>query len=275
MDYIEVCVSLKDASFGEILEAELAEAGFESFQLNGTQLQAYVQAELFDGTACDNILEAYRDSFNSHSVNHIAHANWNAVWESNYPPVKIGTDLFIGAPFHTPPQGFKHSILLEPNMSFGTGHHPTTEMMLRYMGTLDLRGKNFLDFGCGSAILSIYAGMLGASGLAVEIDPHAAEAARANLEMNSVNSFTVESGGVEKIKGHTFDVIAANINKNVIEECAAQFADSTYTDSILLCAGFLKSDAESLTGTLRSHGFHIVAQLQHDEWTMLATKKSV
>lgn len=275
MDYIEVNLQLSDPTFGEILEAELAECGFESFQIQGATLQAYIPASAFDRQACEHILDSYRDAILSSAVKNIEHTNWNALWESNYPPVLIGNDLFIGAPFHEVPANVKHTIVLEPNMSFGTGHHPTTAMMLRCMSTLDLRGKTFLDFGCGSAILSIYASQLGAHGLGVEIDPHAASAARANLELNSVKGFTVESGGVEKIKGHTFDVIAANINKNVIEECAAVFEDATLPGGLLLCSGFLSSDVPALTATLASHHFQVTDKYQVEDWAMLATKKAL
>lgn len=272
LNYIELAIQLCEPSFGEILEAELAEIHFESFEQQGKALKAYVQAASLDRSACEAILASYEDHIEHSAMKEIEHTNWNAVWEANYPPVSIDQEIFIGASFHEVPTGVRHAIILEPNMSFGTGHHPTTELVLRQMIGMELENCAFMDFGCGSAILSIYAAMKGAHGTGVEIDAHAADAARDNLERNQTQGFDVRTGGIEHLKGHTFDVIAANINRNVIEECLPQFKASLSAGGWLLCSGFLTDDTFGLKERLSSHGFHIERSQEKDGWAMLAAK---
>lgn len=275
MDYTELTVQLTDPSFGEILEAELAELDFESFESQGNIFKAYIPVDQYRAEDSEEILNAYSDHISSKHVQVIEHTNWNAVWESNYPPVTLEGELFIGAPFHEVPQHINHHIILEPNMSFGTGHHPTTELMLRQLFTLDLNGKSLIDFGCGSAVLAIYAAMKGAHGSGVEIDAHAAEAARANLDRNNTTGIDILTGGIERLKGHTFDIIAANINRNVIEECLPQFRASVKNGGWLLCSGFLTDDTFALKERLSEHGFKVEQELQKDGWAMLAAKSLI
>lgn len=273
LNYTQLSIEINDLQFAEILEAELAESNFESFDLKGKVLNAYISDELINKPAIELILEAYQSNIVQFQFNTLQHENWNAVWESNYPPVYIDGRIFIGAPFHAVPEEFKYKILIDPNMSFGTGHHPTTAMVMREMLKLDLNGKRFLDFGCGSAILSVLAANKGASGVGIEIDAHAAEAARLNLVANGISSFNIKTGGVESLDAEQFDFIAANINRNVIQENAESLASSLKINGVMICSGFLISDSELLIHQLELNGLKFESSQTEGEWNMIRVKK--
>ncbi|MDP4966100.1 MAG: 50S ribosomal protein L11 methyltransferase [Salibacteraceae bacterium] len=271
MNYIELSIIVRNKVFTEILEAELAELDFESFVNENFTLKAYATSEAYNDSASRAILEQYQDEIESINTREIAHQNWNLVWESNYQPVMLDKELFIGASFHEVDPSAAFNIILEPNMSFGTGHHPTTEMMLRAMFKMDLNNKSVLDFGCGSAILSIYADLKKAFGIGIEIDAHAADAARLNLALNNANNFTIVTGGVETISNNQFDLIAANINRNVIEECLETFVKSSKNGTRLFCSGFLQHDIEGLSAMLSQSNYQIDKVNQIGEWAMIET----
>lgn len=271
MNYIELSVIVKNKVFTEILEAELAELDFESFVNENFTLKAYATTVAYDDSESRAILEQYKDEIESIETREIEHQNWNSVWESNYQPVMLDKELFIGASFHEVDTSAAYHIVLEPNMSFGTGHHPTTEMMLRAMFKIDLNNKYVLDFGCGSAILSIYASFKQATGIGIEIDAHAAEAARVNLALNNANSFTILTGGVETISNNQFDLIAANINRNVIEECLETFVKSSKIGTRLFCSGFLEHDIDGLSTLLTKSNYRIDQVNQIGDWAMIET----
>jgi ribosomal protein L11 methyltransferase len=273
LHYIEVSLELTDHIFAEILEAELAEIDFESFDLKGNKLNAYIQEPLFNQLALETICSEYEENITSLQKQRIEHTNWNAVWESSYEPVLLNKELFIGAHFHEIPVDVKHIILLEPNMSFGTGHHPTTEQILRFMFTMDLTNKSILDFGCGSAILSIYASQRGAHGVGIEIDPHAADTARENLKMNNISNFTIHTGNIEALNENKFDVIVANINRNVIEESLGRFFNALNAGGWLLCSGFLTLDPQPLADRIMEAGYQIEKITNQNDWVMIAAKK--
>jgi len=275
MDYTELSISLVDKSTADIFEAELAELGFESFAVEGAVLKAYIPEHHYAQEKVTQVLDAYSELVSSHAVTQIKHTNWNAVWESSYEPVWVDDAIFIHAPFHTPEPEAELNLVLDPNMSFGTGHHPTTHMMLRAMRNIELSQKHIADFGCGSGILAIYASHKGAHGVAIEIDPNAAEAARENLRLNDVNSFEVLTGDLSSLVGDTFDLILANINRNVIEESLPTFRQKLASNGWLLCAGFLDADAEDLKRQSAQAGLVIRHELSRDGWTMLATQLSL
>ncbi|NQV52700.1 MAG: 50S ribosomal protein L11 methyltransferase [Flavobacteriales bacterium] len=275
MDYTELSIALVDSSTADIFEAELAELGFESFATEGSVLKAYIPEGQYDPGNAAEILEAYSELVESHEVKRIEHTNWNAVWESSYEPVWVDDAVFIHAPFHTPKAEAELNILVDPNMSFGTGHHPTTHMMLRAMRNIELSEKHITDFGCGSGILAIYAAHKGAHGVAIEIDPNAAKAARENLRLNDVNSFEVITGDLSALVGDAFDLILANINRNVIEESLPTFRQKLASNGWLLCAGFLDEDAKDLKHQLEHAGLVIRQEMSRDGWTMLATQSSL
>jgi ribosomal protein L11 methyltransferase len=275
VDYIEVSLSFEEEVFSEILEAELAEIDFESFVNEKKLLKAYITDDKFNQEALDDILASYSESITNSSIVKIEHTNWNAIWESSYDPVLIDDQIYVKAPFHPDHPSAEITITLDPNMSFGTGHHPTTHMMLKELSVLDLQGKRVCDFGCGSGILSIYASIKGASGIGIEIDAHAAEAARVNHQHNHSQNFEIITGDISSLRTALFDIIAANINRNVIEESIHQFKAVLNPGSRLLCAGFLDDDAPGLAKKLTEAGFSIIRKDQKDGWTMLSTQRNL
>jgi len=272
--YIEIKIECSSKDFCEIIEAEIMDFGFESFEVNEAILRGFAKQDQIDRAAVDQVLLEYQDHISS--IIDIVHEdeNWNSVWESNFEPVTIGDELFIGATFHDIPDRFKHSIVIDPNMSFGTGHHPTTEMMIRKMMSTELDGKIVLDFGCGTGILAIYADYKGASGVAIEIDKHVATCARNNLKANKSNNFEVITGGVESIQNGPFDLILANINRNVIEESLKTFIKSLNLHGQLVCSGFLVSDIDGLTDTLSKAGLEIINTDTIGDWALIAANKT-
>jgi len=273
VNYLEISIELNQIEFVEILEAELMELSFESFDSDKTILRGYVQEPNYNADSISAITDAYIDQIKSIETRLVEHANWNAVWESNYPPVQLGDELFIGASFHEIPQGFRHYITLEPNMSFGTGHHPTTTQVLEELFACSLESKKVLDFGCGSGVLAIYAAQRGASGIGIEIDPHAADAARDNLNLNNVNSFEILTGGIEKIDDNEYQYILANINRNVIQECLPHFIKYMEPGCKLICSGFLVSDVNPLSSELIRHNLSINKTSSKEDWAIIVATK--
>ena len=274
MNYLEISLKVKEIAFTEILQAELSELPFESFKVDDKELYCYIQEKDFNNDRYEEIISAYQFQIDKSNIRNVKHENWNALWESNYEAVALGSEVYIGAPFHKSPDGFNHYITLEPNMSFGTGHHPTTAQVLKHMFQIELAGLRILDFGCGSGILAIYAALRGANGFGVEIDEHAAQAARQNLELNNVDSFDIVTGGIDAAKGETFNLILANINRNVIEECLEIFNTSLLSGGQLICSGFLVSDIDSLSLKLKSYGFEILNRESQGEWAVIVAKKA-
>jgi ribosomal protein L11 methyltransferase len=273
VNYLEISIELNQIEFVEILEAELMELPFESFDSDKTILRGYVQEPNYNADSISAITDAYIDQIKSIETRLVEHANWNAVWESNYPHVQLGDELFIGASFHEIPQGFRHYITLEPNMSFGTGHHPTTTQVLEELFTCSLESKKVLDFGCGSGVLAIYAAQRGASGIGIEIDPHAADAARDNLNLNNVNSFKILTGGIEKIDDNEYQYILANINRNVIQECLPHFIKYMEPGCKLICSGFLVSDVNPLSSELIRRNLSINKTSSKEDWAIIVATK--
>lgn len=279
MDYTELNISFKigNEGFLEIITAELADLPFDSFVQEHLVLKAYIPKQEWPPSmaAINSILDKYNEVIASHAIVEIPHQNWNAIWESGYDPVFIGEDVMIKAPFHSNADERKYTIVIEPNMSFGTGHHPTTELMINAMQNLPLDQKDVCDFGCGSGVLSIFAALRGANGLGIEIDEEAAKAAQKNIELNRIESFRILQGDLEILQksNFTFDIILANINRNVIEESVTTFYEKTRTGAFLICAGFLDTDAPALIVHLEKYGFGLVSSQSKEGWTMLLTKR--
>lgn len=273
MDYLKLTINVADPAFTEVLEAELVYAGFDSFDSADGQLVAYAPIGTADEAAIENVLTEYASEITATGRENIAHQNWNAQWESAYQPVFIDKQLMIRAPFHSVDEAVEECITIVPNMSFGTGHHATTEQVLRQMITMDLTGKHFFDFGCGSGVLSIYAAKKGAHGIGVEIDPHAAEAARENLTANGTQHFEIKTGGIEQVLGQRFDLIAANINRNVIEESLPALTAMMNANASLICSGFLESDITALSEITRKNGLEIHHQTSKNGWGIICAKK--
>ena len=198
MDYIEIDVSIEPlVPFSDILVAELADLGFESFVNSERGLQAYIQHHLFDSEKVNSLLLQYNkdDCKISFQQKNIPAQNWNAQWESSFEPIEVDGECIVRAPFHSKPANIKYDIVIEPKMSFGTGHHETTYLMLQRLLHLPLKNKSLLDMGCGTSVLAILAAQLGANPiLAIDTDEWAYENSKENCALNECSQIVVKLG---------------------------------------------------------------------------------
>ena len=277
MNYIEVLFAVEPREAGsDVLISQLAELGFDTFMENETGFSGYIKKEDYDEGRLNLALSFYTDFYKiSYSTKIIPQQNWNKQWEESFQPIEIGELCYIRAPFHEVKVGFKYEIVIEPKMSFGTGHHATTQLMMRQLLTLEVRNKSVLDMGCGTGVLAILASMLGANPvLAIDIDEWSYENTVENLEKNKINNVIVQKGDVELIKGKHFHTILANINKNILLRDMALYIETMDAEGKLLLSGFFETDAAELTDKATSLGLIFADKKTNGEWAMLQfTKK--
>jgi ribosomal protein L11 methyltransferase len=279
MNYIEVSFELRPKSpWSDILTAYLAELGFESFVDTESGFQAYIQEEIFDVDALEtldviaNPPEGLSVKF---EIQTIEAQNWNATWESSFDPVIIDDDLAIVAPFHQDYPKTQYVITIEPKMSFGTGHHQTTRLMSKALFDLDQVPLRVLDMGCGTGVLAILAEKLGAKQiLAIDVEQWAFENTLENIERNSCRNIQAEHGDVKNIIGQQFDLILANINKNVLKADMQQYASCLPTGGRLFLSGFFTSDNDELLGIAKNCNLALDKAFQEENWSCLTLVKS-
>jgi ribosomal protein L11 methyltransferase len=269
MNYVEVTFTIYPLSTGtEILIALLSEIGYESFQETDKGVHAYVPEKLFSVKKINHLLGMISDEFKtSFHFNIIPEQNWNEVWESNYNPVLVKGKVFVRAPFHKKNEESKYEIIIEPKMSFGTAHHETTGMMIELMLDEQMNGKKVLDMGCGTGILAILSGMLGASEImAVDIDQWAVDNALENIKRNNCHHISVHSGDIKMVTGMHFDYILANINKNVLMKDIGAMAKCLNPKGTLLLSGFYDTDYEQISHEAVKKSLSPVHQISKNEW---------
>jgi ribosomal protein L11 methyltransferase len=220
MNYYELNFTITDAEDyqQDLLVNELAEIGFDTFEETDLGFKAYIPATELDMETLNNRLQPYYDQFNfTYDTNLILQKNWNEVWESNFEPIQIRDKVFVRATFHQPRPEFPFEIVIDPKMAFGTGHHETTSTMMDMMLDADLKHKKLLDMGCGTGILAILAEKLGANNItAIDYDPVCYESTIENAASNNCVYIKALCGSKEAIPDTTFDVILANINRNIL-----------------------------------------------------------
>ncbi len=238
-NYIQITFQAISPEQSDLLVAELNVIGFEGFEAGENFLKAFIPANDIDDASLMEIATRHDLSF-SRSV--IEETNWNAAWESSFQPVIVDDFVAIRADFHEPVTGVEQEIIITPKMSFGTGHHATTLMMLRQMRKIDFTGKKVFDFGTGTGILALLAERLGASSvMAIDNDEWSITNAKENVEKN--NATRIELVKTSRIdSGKQYDIILANINKNVIVENFTQLVSQLAPGGILLVSGLLKED---------------------------------
>lgn len=272
MQYIETQLTFSSATPDnrEILTALLAEIGYDSFMETPTGLSAYIPTAMFDEAATAAAIELVAAIFEKIDVESkpVPDVDWNAEWEKSFTPITVAGKCRIRAPFHDYDANYQLDVIIEPKMAFGTGHHATTTLMIRQLFDIQLAGKAVLDMGCGTGVLAIAAKKLGASRVtAIDIDHWSVENARENAVRNNVE-LTVVEGGVEAISG-TFDVILANINRNILLDQLPTYSRSLMTGGTLCLSGFYKSDVAILTEKAQSLGLQPAGQIEQDEWVSL------
>ncbi|MFN3529929.1 MAG: 50S ribosomal protein L11 methyltransferase [Bacteroidia bacterium] len=261
--------------YKEVLLAELGEIGFDMFDdAQFGKLLAWVKQESFDQRAYEQLLTHYAE-FVQKATGPVAEEqkNWNAVWESQYEPVFIDDFVCIRAPFHGSYEGFEHELVIEPKMSFGTGHHGTTAGIIRLMKTLEFKDKAVLDMGCGTGVLGILAAKLGAAKvIGIDIEGWAVENSLENTSRNEV-AMEVILGDASKITG-IFDVILANINRNIIQRDLQIYARHLKKNGIMVCSGFYTEDVDIIRESATLNSFIFERESSENNWaTVLFTKQ--
>lgn len=277
MDYIELDCKVAPIEPGnEIVIAELGELGFESFVEDEEGLKAYIPKESYSEEVINKLTSldfGEAISFNFES-NYIADQNWNTEWEKNFTPLTIDDICYIRAPFHPAKTDVKYEIVIEPKMSFGTGHHATTSLMIREMMKLDLKGGSVLDMGCGTGILAILASKMGAEKIkAIDIEEWAYKNALENVDKNDAGNISVFQGGVEQIGDDEFNVILANINRNVLLEQIVFYKSVLASGGYLLMSGFLVEDEEIIKACAASNGLRFVSGDSEKNWVAARFEK--
>lgn len=258
-----------DTATNELLIALLADAGCNSFMEEGDKQLAYIEAESIDDSAFAKIISAYKlDGIKYLGHEAMPEKNWNALWESAYEPVLIDNRCLIRAPFHSAVAGIEHDIVIMPRMSFGTAHHETTALMISLLLEQALVGKAALDMGCGTAVLAILARRMGASPvLAIDNDEWAYNNACDNVVLNDTADIKVELGDVSLLDKRKFNLIIANINRNVLLADMQHYAQAMHAGSLLMLSGFYFSDLEMIKQKASEMGFDFVLSKSKNDWT--------
>ena len=277
MKYVELCCSISnpDNEIVDILVAELAELGYDSFNTEGKELLAYIPEASFVEAAAKEVVSKYlaADSFNL-SWERMPDKNWNEVWESNFEPIVIDDRCSIRAPFHTNLPKTTYEIVIEPKMSFGTGHHATTHQMVEFVLDNEFKGLRVLDMGCGTGILAILAAMKGASHvLAIDIDDWAFENAEENVARNAPGKVLVALGDASLLGSENFDVILANINRNILLADMHSYVNVLVSGGILFLSGILLEDIPVITACAVGLGLTPLEQKDRKGWVALSFKK--
>ena len=268
MDYLELKIQC-DPEFSEILMAELSLLPFESFVEEPPFLTGYISEQQLDPEQLDEILHKYEKQIESSSLETVKRTNWNEEWEKNYDPIVVDDRVIVAASFHELEKDYDYKLIIDPKMSFGTGHHETTHQMISSMLEMDIRGKEVLDAGCGTGVLAIMAEKMGAKKVTgVDIDEWAVENSQDNIQINNCQEIDIRLGTVKLLEG-SFEVILANINKNVLLEESATYVNLLQPGSHLLLSGFYTSDNPDLIHCFENLGMQFEKSGSRKDWSNL------
>lgn len=271
MDYIKLTYKITplNEEIREILMAQLGEIDFESFLETDEGIEAYIQKPLYDPSRLGELTITLHKEFEfSFELEEIKDQNWNEVWEKNYfQPIQIGDICVVKSPHHKDVPKAKYEILIEPKMSFGTGHHETTGLVMKFLLDMNFTDRTVLDMGCGSGILGILAAKLGAKSVfGVDVDEWAYYNSLENIELNNTPSMSVALGDSKLIHSKHFDVLLANINRNILLQDMSSYSAATKNGGILILSGFYDSDLSMIEESARGCGFTFVKKEVQNSW---------
>ena len=284
MNYYEVNFNyqteIESSVVSDILASELGEIGFESFTENNNGLQAYIQDNLFSTEKLDSKINEFplENVKINYTCSEVESKDWNEEWEKNYfKPIRINNNCIIRASFHENEPGFTYNIIIDPKMAFGTGNHATTFLIIQEILKQDLQGKEVLDMGCGTAVLAILAKMRGASRVVgIDIDEWAYKNALDNIKLNHTEEIEIALGGAEQIqKFGQFDVVFANINRNILLNDIHYYAQSMKLGATLFMSGFYTEDIPAIKEECEKNHLTFEFYNQKDNWSVVKVKKSV
>jgi len=278
MNYYELQITIGAfEEWNDIFVAYLAELDYESFVEETPVLKAYIQEALYDGNKLQALLTELQTKgaqISSFELSLLPQQNWNATWEAQFEPVIINEQLRIVAPFHDLPPAEGIEIKILPKMSFGTGHHQTTHLICQNMLSLDMQDKKVLDMGAGTGVLAILAERLGAAHIsAVEIEEWSAENILENVALNGSTKIQAIHGGAPEIPAMAYDIILANINKNVLLEQLPVYSQVVVSGGLLMLSGFFVTDAPDLIAAAAQVGFEWVRTDARENWAVVLLKK--
>ncbi len=266
MDYQRVQIE-SDSETAQVLMAFLGEMPFEMFEEVENGLDAYIPSCHFSSSIKKEIT-ALQEKFDfKWSDELIVSQNWNQTWEDNFQPIILDDFCAVRADFHQEIPSVRYEILINPKMAFGTGHHETTRMMLRAMKDINFNQKKVLDYGCGTGVLAILADKMGATQIeAVDIEAPSFENTVDNFEINGVKDAVVFLGTLDEISSNDFDIILANINRNVILNSLSPLKSKLKQNGKLLISGFLLEDEKRMLEAVTSSGFSVKYRLNEGAW---------
>lgn len=278
MDYYKITITITpfEEWLRDVLASQLAETGFDSFVEIEDGLEAFVAVPNFSDIDLNLVLKEFQEGF-SFSVEKelIKSRNWNEEWEKNYfEPLVIKDECVIRAPFHTEFPKAKHEIVIEPNMAFGTGNHETTSMMVESILEMNMENKTVLDMGCGTGILGILSSMKGAASvLAIDIDEWSFKGATENAVQNKITNMTVKMGDASLLGIEQFDVILANIHKNVLINDMPAYEKVLLSGGLLVMSGFYTEDLTIIKSTAQELGLSFKGFKEKNKWVLGAFVK--
>ncbi|REH54662.1 [LSU ribosomal protein L11P]-lysine N-methyltransferase [Tenacibaculum gallaicum] len=258
----------------EILIAELGALGFESFVENENGVVAYIQKDDWTADILESVFVLSSEEFSiQYEHKEIEQTNWNAEWEKNFNPIQVDDLVSIRAPFHENPN-LQYDIVIEPKMSFGTGHHETTHMMVQHLINLDVTDKKVLDMGCGTGILAIFSEMKGAQPIdAIDIDAWCYENSLENVERNNCKHISVYEGEASLLEGKKYDVIIANINRNILLNDMQTYTNCLTEKGVLLLSGFYSEDIPVIDNEVSKCGLTLKDTIKRNNWVALQYQK--
>ncbi|WP_233268628.1 50S ribosomal protein L11 methyltransferase [Cellulophaga sp. L1A9] len=258
----------------DILIAELGEVLFESFLETEEGVLAYIKKEDWSAAILDSLTIVHNENFKiEYDFKEIEQENWNATWEKNFNPIQVDEKCVVRAPFHEKPE-VEYDIVIEPKMSFGTGHHETTHMMLQHILNTDFKGKSVLDMGSGTGVLAILAAKRGASTIdAIDIDNWCYLNALENVERNDSSHINVYEGDVNLLKDKNYDIIIANINRNILLEDIPEYSKCLKVGGTLFLSGFYSEDIPTISAKCEEHSLKFESNLNRNNWVAAVYRK--
>jgi len=278
MNYIEVTLSIEpfEEYIADVLASELSEIGFDSFVPTENGVIAYAQEIEFDEQNFESLIRNFSLAGKiDYSIKNIPQKNWNEEWEKNFfEPIIIGDECVIHSSFHKDVPQAKYNIVIDPKMSFGTGHHETTSLMIEEILKMNFVGKKILDMGCGTSVLAILAAMRGAKNItAIDIDTWCVENSLENVKLNDVSNIEILLGDAELLKGMNFDIIIANINRNILLADMRQYAECLPTNGELYMSGFYKEDIPIIEAEANKYGLKLDYFRERNNWVVVKFEK--
>ena len=251
------------------LIALLASIGYTGFEEEEKKISAFIEEDNFNNDELADVLKLIPVGYSKTIIND---ENWNTQWESSFEPIIINEFAGIRAGFHQPLKNVRYQIIITPKMSFGTGHHATTYMMIEQMEAIDFKNKKVVDFGTGTAVLAILAEKMGAASVdAIDYDEWSIDNSKENVAVNHCSKINLIKADAVSAN-ETYNIILANINLNVIKKNLAAIKKAAVADCIILLSGFLKSDETEMVDALAQNGFIIQNTMQNAEWNCILAK---